>query len=504
MEIHPCDSSSALNALLEADFEASQRGFPAIAVAPRKGALDELTTALLASGLDGKPVELECFKSITSWPDATLVSLYRTRLLVAYSTAEQLVPARLGELLERAGQLQLPVLFYVSRMGRIGEPEALIETFRRNIENTTRGSNSRVTCIDDPPRFTGPTLEEAIRSDLSAIDDPDQTRNHCLNRLLYIRRVEIREAVLRAMVELREKRSRFRFEQDTIKSAEKGQQVLARAEASADASCMKSLEELLVNSDTESWWSEIRNSAGEHSSLIEAYRTVVLRRVSEALEKGREGVEIKLAKRHENLLKSLSVDVARSKSELELLLSDSIKLKGNDANTAIKSLDLDQQQTLDLTMDRCLQAISGSIDNTIIKLIDILRNHASFPSFTSTDDETDETKEGVNEEAEENTDKQERGESKNWQKRIIQLRGVLDPWFEKTQETLLRPQLEKDIETSQDIIREETSRAVNRWIELLSDHVSHAFSGLVRAIETERAILEQHLEQLRNLESDLD
>ena len=495
----------ALKNLLELDMESLHAGFPVAILAPTKKVLGHLKAALASSGMELAPTELDCYKSVTAWSDDAKTSVERARFVVAYSTAEQLISSHLAEAMEHAGELHIPLLFYVARIGRISKPKEFANEVDSLICNVARGSNVKTRCLSDPPRFAGPDLTQALEADIEAFGSREQTEAVCLERIACLRSRQVRKAILDSAAELRSTRDRLRFELELLRSTEKGQLILTRAKAKEASAAILLLGEPLREVDTEELWSEIQSAAStqDEHNLLTAYRVVMKNRISEALELGRKQAALGLGRCNKDLLSSLSGDVAKSRSGLCALIPDQTSELDDRDDAVLEALSSDQQQTLEKTSARCLKTLSASIDNTLLRLIDLLRTHMTLRG------ETGETKDspGAEEDEAENADKAEEDDDAGERLLIEKLDSLgvsLDPWLDKTELALLRPQMEADLEGILNTIREEVDLAANRWNDLLSEHVMQSFSGWYKIIDVTRLKIDEQLNRLNAIEAGLD
>ncbi len=464
--------------ILEGDIAASNHSFPIVVFSPTTADGERIREVLARTGIDSSPVIAKAFRSITQWPSETFHVIDRARLLVISSTANQLVPSKLAEVLNYAGSYSIPVLFYVNKMGRIADPDDFSVRVQSVVSQSIKGSLPKVTCLNDSPRYKASTLEEAITRDYKEFESSEYLVSKCKARLLTKRSQDILEVVIKIVDQIRRRKSIVRSELHLIQDVVNGLEILAGAEATSSAGRLKEIGRAVSEIDIEGLWHEVMAAAGPVSdeSLLNAYRDVLTEKVHEALSERRKSVERTLEHSGDDFFQHLSLDLTRMLNRLQALLSNSnLTIDENHHKEVSNKLREDRLNAIDRIILSCNVAIKKTCEGFSAHMFKMLRTKIGKNSAEDYEDE------------EENDNSNEKPS----------IGKVINPWLNKAEEMVLRSKTEEVLQEVLEVIRLDSETAAKRWKGILSEHVENSFHEMNGLLINEKLQTEKSLNRLR-------
>ncbi|MES2641334.1 MAG: hypothetical protein V4850_17720 [Myxococcota bacterium] len=181
--LDPADRSPELEQQLAADLLVEAAGFPVVWLASDAERAQRLADVL------PRAVSLPAFRDVGTWSPEQLAAIERAGVLVALTTAGQLLPRTLAAALIHAARSDVPVALLVDGLDRVREPEAVAAGVPRQLDEVlaegvgagrTRLPERDIVCLGNA-RVAGPDLAQAVVRGV-ALHHPG-TRSRALARL---------------------------------------------------------------------------------------------------------------------------------------------------------------------------------------------------------------------------------------------------------------------------------------------------------------------------------
>ena len=163
------DQPREVLAVVKRDIEEVRRGWPAAVVAQDRSLGESILRRLPGAAC------LPPFDEVVEWLADDRDSLERASIVVATTTARQLLPRTLTEALEVAAAAGAPILLIVLAMGRVRDPASAEATYVRQVASALPGARVNLVCLGDE-RHAGPSFDEAV-AQVSALRRPIDRMN---------------------------------------------------------------------------------------------------------------------------------------------------------------------------------------------------------------------------------------------------------------------------------------------------------------------------------------
>jgi len=163
------DQPKALTEVLAGDAAAARDGFPICIVAPDATSVADLRDAVPDA------LALSPFNEVVEWTADDCLLLERAGVLVAGTTARQLLPRTLVDAMIVAAKAGTPIALLVAGMGRTCDPRAASAGAGKQFEAVLPKARKLHVCLGES-RYPGPSLTEAVAGALALIGPQGKTR----------------------------------------------------------------------------------------------------------------------------------------------------------------------------------------------------------------------------------------------------------------------------------------------------------------------------------------
>ena len=515
--------------VLAGDLSAEEAGFPAVVVAPDVAASSALASAIVATGAEAAPVVLPGYRSVDAWSDEATLAIERARLVAASTTAQQVIPRVLGDVIERTGVLGIPIQVYVTGLKRARDPLAVAKSAVGQVAGSTRSGALRVTCIGDE-RYHGPSLEEAVKADIGSFGGPDETRQKCAQRVYCARLRNVRDLLLQQLEGIRESQSEIREEANLLRETEKGLSILARAESRTSAGELVGVRDELLRIDSKALCEKAQAAASRRDdrSPVAALVEILEEEVTRAIGRARKAVGPRLEQRHMLLASRVESDYSKARAALGLVVNLPDGASGTEAAFLLEGLSADRDAAFGDLEIACRDLVAP--EGVMTRMIEWLRqsmkkvDSESQCNDHSGEDKPSDGKESSRPQNQDRTDtrpdadgpgpEQEEGAGESddsseslEDKAKSKLRAMaahLDPWLERAEAMQLASETERIISEVAARVDAQRDLVSKRWEEQVQDHIATRFQSLHGAVAQAKGTLDLWLLRLSDLEGKLD
>ena len=253
---------------------------------------------------------LRPFREVLDWTVEERAAVERAGVLVAGTTARQLLLEPLIAALKVAASVGVPVATLVAGMGRLQDPAAAEARMRARLrEALPSGATCTVACLGDS-RYAGLALADALgRADKLHTPGPRE------RGLVAARTVEARAFLHDKVEELQASMRRASEKGRLLRDKEKAHAILARAEVAAWTQYLGPFRSALADTDPDSILDAAQREANGLEVITKA--TELLReQVRAALERVRGAAELALVGALQRFVHKLRGDLSRGRGDL--------------------------------------------------------------------------------------------------------------------------------------------------------------------------------------------
>ena len=297
------DQQQALFELLAGDAAAASDGFPVCIVASDSTFLTDLTTVLPGA------VALQSFNEVVEWTADECLIMERAGVLVAGTTARQLLPRTLVEALNMAAGAGTPIALIVSEVGRTNDPQATSSGVGRQLEETLSNARAIHVCLGDT-RFHGPDLAGGVMKALAL------RGTQAKGRALVMKRAELVRSALAERIDQVSLLSHQLAENSSLlRQKEQASVILTRATTAAWYQHIALLREALASVDPSAIVDQARGT-DRGVAMIQRALELIRESTSESLNQVKSDAEPLVMAELEQLAKTIRADIHRSRESL--------------------------------------------------------------------------------------------------------------------------------------------------------------------------------------------
>jgi len=300
------DQPQALIEVLAGDAAAAKDGFPVCIVAS-----DETFVADLSATLPDA-FALRPFNEVVEWTKDDRLLLQRAGVLMAGTTARQLLPRTLVDAMTVAAGAGTPIALLVDGIGRTSDPQAASAGAGKQLEAALPKARSVHLCLGDS-RFPGPDLAKAAATAI-ALRAPEGKAH----ALATVRVERIRVVLAERVDQVRSATQQIGEQAILLRQNENAGEILARATAAAWHQHLAPLREALISIDLDAIVNEVRgNERGV--AMIQSALEMLREHVSGTLTSAVSDAEPLMMADLENLAKYLGNDIECSREAFAFL-----------------------------------------------------------------------------------------------------------------------------------------------------------------------------------------
>ncbi len=300
------DQPKALTEVLAGDAAAARDGFPICIVAPDATSVADLRDAVPDA------LALSPFNEVVEWTADDCLLLERAGVLVAGTTARQLLPRTLVDAMIVAAKAGTPIALLVAGMGRTGDPRAASAGAGKQFEAVLPKARKLHVCLGES-RYPGPSLTEAVAGALALRGPQGKTR-----ALAALRAEQVRSVLVDRVDQVRSKSDQIGEHTSLLRQKERAGKILARAAAAAWHQHLAPLREALSTIDPDGIVGEVRVDK-RGVAMVQRALELLRERASESLEHAVSESEQLMLAEVDQLAKTLGDDVERAREALASL-----------------------------------------------------------------------------------------------------------------------------------------------------------------------------------------
>lgn len=290
--------------VLTVDIAAAHAGFSPCLVAPDTSSLADLQKVFPAAQT------LLPFNKVVEWTLSDQLLLERANILIAATTARQLLPNVLIDAMNAAAKAGTPVALLVRGMDRIGAPKAVAAGVGKQLDEVLPNTRKTHICLGDS-RYPGPSLEEAATRILMLQDLPEKDK-----ALASLRAKQAQDALIIEFDKIKEESDHLREHISLNQQQEHVSMTLAKATASVWLDYFYLFEKVFSTIVPKGIISEAKQEYSEQA-LVQATAEYLREHVARSLKSTADEYKTLVIEELDQLVRKIKNDIQQSMNTLD-------------------------------------------------------------------------------------------------------------------------------------------------------------------------------------------